>query len=294
MPHILKNDLLEVHIDLPYEQYNLSRFDWTGKISQVFYKGKSLTDSEILNLPEGEQAGKGFYNEFGIDQPVGFEEAEMGGWFIKIGIGALRKTKQIYLFHDTHHVMAADFEVEGSEEKLISTCESPLTNGYAYMLRKEVELQASGFIIKYFLKNTGEKVIQTSEYNHNFLQLDTAFINGEYRLSFPFELQSQSIKAGVNPNNVVEAQNQVITFKGQPQDAFFFSHLGGKKPVEAKWTLENTEKGIGISETGSFSTSKVNLWGTGHVISPELFFDIDLKPGDEVAWSRDYQVFEIS
>ena len=35
MAHILKNENLELHIDTPFENYNFSRFDWTGKIIKV-------------------------------------------------------------------------------------------------------------------------------------------------------------------------------------------------------------------------------------------------------------------
>ena len=38
MAHILKNKNLEIHIDLPGENYNLSRFDWTGKIVKVKFQ----------------------------------------------------------------------------------------------------------------------------------------------------------------------------------------------------------------------------------------------------------------
>jgi len=44
--------------------------------------------------------------------------------------------------------------------------------------------------------------------------------------------------------------------------------------VAAFWELINTKNKIGISETGSFNTTRVNLWGWKHVISPELFYDI--------------------
>jgi hypothetical protein len=37
------------------------------------------------------QQGKGFYNEFGMDTALGFEEAAIGGWFHKIGVGLLKK-----------------------------------------------------------------------------------------------------------------------------------------------------------------------------------------------------------
>ena len=52
--------------------------------------------------------------------------------------------------------------------------------------------------------------------------------------------------------------------------------------------------GIGLRETGSFPTSAINLWGWCHVISPELFIEINLEPGNAMEWSRQYHVFAVS
>lgn len=47
---------------------------------------------------------------------------------------------------------------------------------------------------------------------------------------------------------------------------------------------------MSLSEIGSFQTDNINLWGWSHVISPELFFQIDVAPGKSISWSRSYQV----
>ena len=55
----------------------------------------------------------------------------------------------------------------------------------------------------------------------------------------------------------------------------------------------NIKSKIGISETGSFQTNKVNLWGWEHVISPELFFNIFIKSGQSIEWYRTYNVYKV-
>ena len=89
MPVVLKNSKLDLHIDLPGEGYTAPRFDQTGKISSLSFKGILLTTSE---LPQGNDPitnGRGYYNEFDIDEPSGFQEAQVGEWFHKIGVGLL-------------------------------------------------------------------------------------------------------------------------------------------------------------------------------------------------------------
>ncbi|MCF8261802.1 MAG: hypothetical protein K9J12_13570 [Melioribacteraceae bacterium] len=293
MPHILKNHNLEIHIDSPSENYQSARFDRTGKISEVKFQNTPVTTTE---KPDGENEnifGKGFYNEFGIDTALGFDEAEIGGWFHKIGIGLLKKDDSQYQFFKNYAIKAADFDVISETDRIIITCCSDSVNGYSYLLRKEVELIDSGFTIKYFLKNTGEKEIKTNEYVHNFTAINNDLVGGNYKLEFPFHLDQNLFGDFVNPENKLEIGGKEIGFNGSPKEQFFISYLNGKKTVEAKWKLTNVKSQIGMSETASFQTNKVNLWGWKHVISPELFYDISVQPNQSVEWQREYSFYKI-
>jgi hypothetical protein len=294
MTHILKNKNLEIHIDLPLENYNFSRFDWTGKITSVKYKDIPVSGIERTDIEDDNKHGKGFYNEFGIEIPVGYNEAKEGEWFPKIGVGLLKKQGEKYLFTENYEIKPAEFKVESVPGKLIISCQSPLVNGYSYVLKKEIELTESGFVIRYLLKNTGVKLIATNEYVHNFLAIHNDLIGSSYILKFAFPIKPELFDASVNPEKKVEVGQSEITFNGTPAEQFFFSNLTGNQNVDAYWELLNTKNKIGISETGSFKTSKVNLWGWKHVISPELFFDIRVEPGQELEWSRTYKIFEIN
>ena len=94
----LKNKTYHVLIDHPHENYCGSRFDWTGKITQVHFKDIPVLSNESLSNTNQQKLGRGLYNEFGIDSALGFEEAEIGEWFHKIGVGSLKKTKSEYHF----------------------------------------------------------------------------------------------------------------------------------------------------------------------------------------------------
>ncbi len=293
MTHILKNKDLEVQIDLPLTNYNFSRFDWTGKIVSVKYKGISVSGVEKLNDKDDTGSGKGFYNEFGIEAPVGYDEIREGDWFHKIGVGLLKKEGGEYFFHKKYEIQPAAFKVTAKPDIIIINCKSQNANGYAYKYKKEIKLVGNGFIIKYHLKNTGSKTIITNEYGHNFLAVNNAFMSSDYILKFPFNLNPELFDATVNPERKVDIGNEGISFNGTPEEQFFFSNLSGNKKVDASWELINNKCRIGIRETGSFKTNKVNLWGSTHVISPELFFDIHVEPGKEIEWSRTYILFDL-
>ena len=294
MAHILKNNHLELHIDAPTENYSCTRFDWTGKISQLKFQNIPLTTIENTDLINTACFGKGFYNEFGIDTPLGFHETAIGGWFHKIGIGLLKKENEQYLFHKKYAVKPAKFSVSTEANAVIIHCTSEAVNGYSYKLTKEIKLYSSSFTVKYTLHNTGEKEIVTDEYVHNFMATDNALKGKEYALEFPFKLEPPLFDETVNTEQKVTIGSNRITFEETPKEQFFFSNLSGGKLENAAWTLLNSNTKIGIQETGNFQTNKMNVWGWGHVISPELFFKINIKAGKALEWTRTFEVFKIN
>ncbi len=290
MSHILKNKNLEIQIDLPAENYNFSRFDWTGNIVSVKFKNIQLASTESITYENEMQNGKGFYNEFGIDTALGFNEAVIGDWFHKIGVGLLKKDNEEYIFNRNYKIKPADFEIKYTSNTILITCKSEFNNGYSYVLKKEIKLEKHGFTINYDLENTGEKEIITDEYVHNFIAINKEIIGRNYVLKFPFKLMPAFFLETVNPEQKVTIGQTDVTFNDSPKEQFFFSNLTGYKNVKPQWELKNLESKISISETGSFHTNKVNLWGWKHVISPELFIDISIKPGQNANWTRDYKI----
>ncbi|PSR11356.1 MAG: hypothetical protein DA408_11945 [Bacteroidetes bacterium] len=295
MPQLLQNQQLEIHLDLPDEGYHLPRFDWTGKITLVKFQNTRVSGTEKPAADDDvRRCGRGLYNEFGIEAPVGYADTPASGWFSKLGVGWLKRDDQPYHFAHDYEIRPAVFNVQAEPNKIHLTCTSPLVNGYAYVLKKEIELLDSSFVIRYLLQNTGTKAIVTDEYNHNFLAIGEALIGKDYSLKFPFELQPALFGETVNPAQKVELLAREVRFNGVPADPFFFSNLSGGESVPASWELIHRETGIGIRETGSFTTRKINLWGWQHVVSPELFFRISLPPGQSVAWSRRYDFYRVA
>ena len=294
MAHILKSNSLKVAIDLPLENYKGSRFDWSGKISSIRFKDLPLTTIEDTGSKDVDFLGKGLYNEFGITNPVGYNETPKGGWFHKIGVGLLKKEHKQYLFHRKHVIRPAHFDITYEDRKIIIICKSELINGYSYMLKKEITVSENSFTINYSLHNTGEKKIITDEYVHNFMAINNALIGEDYTLKFPFQINSSLFDETVNSENKVEIGLDNVTFNKTPEKQFFFSNLTGGKELQAEWILTNLKANVGIKEFGSFKTDKINLWGWKHVISPELFFKISVDPNETVEWSRKFDVFKIN
>jgi len=294
MPHLLKNENLEIYIDLPNEGYRLSRFDWTGKITTVKYKGRRVSSVERTDVDDKINYGRGFYNEFGIEDAVGFDETKVGEWFHKIGVGILKKNDSEYGFFKNYEIKPASFNLNSNTDSIELYCVSDLVNGYGYILRKTIELLENGFTIHYRLNNTGKKTIQTDEYNHNFVSIDHDLISENYKLSLPFTLDSSKFKQYVNEEEKVKIFKNEIGFSGTPKEPFFFSDLTASKMVNPSWDLVNSKKKLRIQEIADFESDKINLWGWKHVVSPEIFFKINIKPNDSVSWTRSYNIHEIN
>lgn len=154
-----------------------------------------------------------------------------------------------------------------------------------------IALDDTGFTIQYYLENTGEKDMVTNEYGHNFITINSGLTGPKYTLKFPFQIKPELFMEAVNPEGKITIGHNEIIFQGSPKEQFYFSNFSGGKNVDAGWELINLEHKIGIRETGSFHTNKVNLWGWKHLISPELFINISIKPGETTEWSRTYKVY---
>lgn len=292
MAYHLKNTNVSLRIDHPQENYQQARFDWTGKILDLRYQGVSLCGIEREAEGPEDFPGGGFYNEFGIEQAVGYEDCSPGDWFHKIGVGLLQKTEGPYDFAYSYNIKPLVFSVKEIPDGLQISCAAPLVNGYAYHLEKIIRLDEHGFTIDYQLKNTGSKTIVTDEYAHNFLRIGEASVGAGYQLDFPFRLQPGVCGEVVNPEGMVAFQVQAIELRDTPGEPLFYSFLNGTEAVPAQWRLSHPELGLAIRETGSFQSCKVNLWAWSGAISPELFISIRLESGDTLSWQRKYEVYK--
>jgi len=247
--------------------------------------------SEFEDHKKINSGGRGFYNEFGIDSAIGYDECQAGQRFHKIGTGMLTKDTEPYFFLKNYDVLPAVIEFELLGEKVVFTVKSSELNGYAYHLKKSVMLDNSSFSIKYELENTGIKPFRTSEYVHNFLCLNGRTINEDYSLKFPFIINPATFTETVNRLSQVSFENDMVNWNSDIAEPFFFSNMNSKTKESSWWELIQKKERIGVKESCYGKVNKVNLWGTRHVVSPELFHPIDLNPGEKECWIRTFDFF---
>lgn len=285
---IIKSDRLLIELSYPGKIYKGSRFDWTGFITNITLDGKHtfcVDESLITGVGTG---GRGLCNEFGIHEPIGHDEIRLGQCFPKLGIGLLKK-KDLgeYRFWEPYEISEFNIETICEPNRVSFLVNPKYCNGYAAILKKIITVEENNMTVNYSLENTGEKIINTTEYIHNFVGIDRNGIGPQNELSFSFDLK------GENVPKIFKVRGNMIGWEAVPNEEFYWAPKGYEKQKTCWWKLVDNISGVGLKEYCNFEAHRVAIWGKGHVVSPEVFIDISLKPGEVKKWARTYEFFEL-
>jgi hypothetical protein len=292
-PIALHSSRLSVEIAALGSVYAGTRFDWTGFVTQVTLDGQHTFCMPESLVPGQGSGGIGLCGEFGIDQPIGYEDLPPGDTFPKLGIGLLeRPDAKGYNFFRPYRIVHAfpiQIEATGTEARFVV---NPVDcHGYAVRLTKTLRVDENWLETSYCLDNVGRKRIRTNEYCHNFLGIDQQPIGPDYRLRFPYQIELQ-VPPHMPPQPILNVSATDLTLGGVPQRPFYCRPLGFFQTEEAQWELCHLPSGVGLCEYDDFAPMRVAVWGTAHVISAEIFVDIDLQPGATQTWTRRYMFFQ--
>ena len=284
----LENGRLSVEVALPGTYYKGSRFDWNGFVTQVTLDGThTFCVPESLTTGHG-TGGCGLCGEFGIHEPVGYDDAAVGGCFPKIGVGTVTKPDvSRYDFSRSYEFTPFKTEIDKSGSSIEFYSDQAYCNGYSLIYEKRISLEGSCLKMEYLLKNTGIKTVHTTEYCHNFIGIDGENVGRGYTLSLPYIPVIASL-----PSAMERAADNGLTWKDEGWENAFYCIIGGYKLERShSWDIYSSRKGAGVREYDDFIPAKFALWGMRHVISPEVFMDINVKPGEILAWTRRYEFY---
>lgn len=265
----------------PGSYYNQSRFDWTSFITQVMLDG-TTTFCVPESVDGSGTGGCGLCSEFGIMEPVGFDDCPKGEWFPKIGVGALRRPdKKPYSFARPYEMRQAPVRWERNGRSSVDVAMDSVTaRGYAIRLARRIEVEDNRIIVSSAVENVGDKPVATREYAHNFLMVN----NGEskdYVLEAPFDLGGWEW-----PENIAVDGATARWLK--PTKGAMYVPLEPLAPGARRFTLHHLPSKTSVTEEDDSDWSKLTVWGTRRVISAEAFIDIRVAPGQMQRWSRTY------
>lgn len=266
--------------------YRGARFDWTGFITQVTLDGINTFCAKESNSPDSGTGGIGLCNEFGIDGAIGYKDTDLGECFPKIGVGSLKRfSNGPYEFWTNYEIRPYQIDVVSFINRVKFAVEPVDCRGYAIRLYKSIYVKENYLHIDYRLENVGSKRIETNEYCHNFIRINNYNLGKGYSLNFPYEIRLD------REPNIIKANNRSIGWEKTPEDYFYHIIEGYTDNLPYQWELIYRPTGIGVREISCLKVSKLALWGHSHVVSPEVFVDIRINPGEVLEWTRKYEFF---
>lgn len=299
---ILSNGLLEVEVlavDKNNGYYRACRFDWSGFMAQVTYKGHTYFqdwrgyDGSLnpgTHDPLNIGSGTGIAEEFRL--PLGYEAATAGGAFVKVGVGVLEKsTDAAYVFSNHYKILdTGEWKVSCDKDWVLFEHTVKTVFGYGYRYLKKISLvpDKAEIDVLHTLENTGGKDIVTSTYCHNFFRFDNDFINPNYLLRFP-----QDITTSADFTGKAEIKGKTLRLLKSLEDRVPIR--GGLNAGSTNaFTLSNDKTHTAVHVTGSHPLSPnpnasfyVYIWRMAHC--PEPMIDLDIKPGKATSWNNNYR-----
>jgi hypothetical protein len=294
----ISNGLIHAELMLPDPQkgsYRGTRFDWSGVISSLQFGGHEYFGRWYEHHdPKIHDAITGPVEAFQTnDKGLGYDEAKANGTFVRIGIGTLRKPdEKDYRPYDTYEIVdPGKWTIHKHKNRIEFRHQLTGENGYAYIYRKTVRLVKGKpqLLIEHSLKNTGQKAIETTQYNHNFFVIDHEAVGPDVVAKFvftPVPTRGFSNRAEVHGQEIV-FPNVLVGKNG------VFSELtGSKNDVEDyDFRVENVKTGAGVHITSDQKLEKVNFWAIKTVAAVEPYILLRIEPGKESKWTVRYDIY---
>lgn len=291
----ISNNQLAMKLYLPDPEegyYRATRFDWSGIIYSLEYNGHQYFGEwknqhnpsvhEDLTGPAESFRGEG----------LGFEEAEPGGEFMRIGVGMLEKTDQKqYLWNHTYKIIDnGEWTTEYGKDWIKFQHRLKSKAGWAYIYTKRISLLDSppGFTIKHILENTGNKTIETDQFNHNFFVMDGDTTGPDFNVEFPFEIIS--VEGLQDRIGAVKIENNNLSFIKTLDTGHVWMDLKGFGDglSDHQFKLTNKKTGATVHVKVNKPLYKMVFWATTKTLCPENFIFLKIEPGHSETWVSEY------
>jgi hypothetical protein len=276
--------------------YRATRFDWAGVVESLEYKGHTYFGQWNPRYdPKGNDSIMGPVEEFG-DTALGWDEAQPGGTFVKIGVGALKKPEgaRPYTKFTTYEIVdSGKWTVRTGADFVEFTQELKDAAGYAYVYRKTLRLAKGKPVLslEHSLRNTGKKVLESSVYDHDFFVIDGRPTGPEFVVKFPFD-----VKSARNLAPLAEVGGGELRYlqELQARQTVQSDLTGfGATPKDFDFRVENRKTGAGVRQTSDRPIARINFWSPRATVCPEAYINLRVEPGKETAWRIDYEFYTL-
>jgi hypothetical protein len=289
----ISNGIVNAKIMLPDADkgsYQGTRFDWSGIISSLEYKNHQYFGRWYeKHDPKIHDAITGPVEEFLTS--LGYDEAKPGGTFIRIGVGVVRKPEEkAYRRFGTYDIVDGGKRTVRQGKDWIEFTQV-LSPTYVYKKTLRLTKGKPQLVIEHSLKNTGEKVIDAEQYNHNFFVIDNEVVGPDVAVKFPFDPKPE---AELKNGGEVRAQEIVYKRELEKGESVFSELKGfGETAKDYDFKIENRKSGAGVHITGDQPLEKMVFWSIRTVACPEPYVRIHVPPGAEQKWKITYGFYTL-
>ena len=295
-PHVtLSSGDLHLIVFLPDAKngyYRAQRFDWSGVIGCASYKGHTYWGKWFRHYdPNVNDSITGPVEEFRPDEGAqGYNAAQPGGTFVKIGVGVLRKPSDApYQFGNSYPIVDnGHWSVHVGKRSITFKQRLTSPDGIDYLYTKKLILSRDGSMLTlhHTLKNLGAHALVTDVYDHDFFMLDNQPTGPGFVLHLAFAPVPQT---PLEPGATVKGQEIVYQKELQPGETVG-SYLTGYGSTASDYDirLEDQNTHIGIEQTGTMPISKFYLWSIHTTVCPEAYIHLDIPPGKTGKWDIHY------
>ena len=277
--------------------YRGSRFDWSGVVGCLTYKGHNYFGKWFSKYnPTTHDAITGPVDEFRAadgDSAPGYDRAAPGGIFVKPGVGALRRIdERPFNFAAPYPLVdGGKWTVHAGKRQVSFRQDLSTQIGNSYVYKKTLKLVSSQpvLLIEQELKNTGTETMDMMVYYHDFFMLDGAPTGPGMIVRFPFtpKLDRPLENGAILQGNQITYSRDLVP--GESTVAAITGFTG--RPSDFDFVVENTKTGVGVEESGSLPLSRVFFWSIPTTICPEAFVHIRVAPGQTMRWTVRYRFF---
>jgi hypothetical protein len=296
----ISNGLIHAELMLPDSQqgsYRGTRFDWSGIISSLQFGGHEYFGRWYEHHdPKIHDAITGPVEAFQTnDKGLGYDEAQGGGTFVRIGIGILRKPdEKEYRPYDTYEIVdPGRWTIHKHKDRIEFVQQLKSEQGYGYVYKKTVRLVKGKpqLLLEHSLKNTGRKVIETDQYNHNFFVIDHEVVGPDVVVKFAFTPVPQR---GFKDRAEVHGQEIIFPHELEGKNGVFSELTGASKDVkDYDFRVENLKSGAGVRFTSDQPLAKLNFWAIRTVAAAEPYIQLTIEPGKEARWTIRYDFYKL-
>ena len=290
----ISNEHLQATLYLPDAEqgyYRSTRFDWSGVIGSLTYQGHQYFGNWLdQHDPTNPESISGPVEAFA---PIGFEEAKPGDAFLVIGVGMLKKpdTASYHFMTRYEIVNGGVWEVQQQDDQVTFIHTLNSEDGYAYEYTKTVRLVPGQpqMVLEHCLKNTGEKPLETTVYNHNFFIIDQEPTGPNIVTKFPSSVQAEGRGFG----DLVATQDNQLLFERtlQKGEHVFTPGLQGLEADDYNIRIENIQSGAGVHITANRPLEKLVYWASRSTACPEPYIQVKAPSGQAFTWDIAYEFY---